>query len=684
MPAPVTRTDDVVDDYFGTKVADPYRWLEDGDSPEVKAWTEQQNEATRAVLDAIGGRDALRERIRALLSIGTLSPPTVRRTRASDRRYFHVRREGAQKQPVLYVRDGVGGADRALVDPAAMSSTATTALDWWFPSSDGSLLAFGLSDDGSEQSTLVVRDVATGKDLADRIPYTKHASIAWMPDGIRFFYTRFPEPGTVPPGDENYSCRVYEHALGTDWRKDRLVFGAGRAKTELFSVAASPDGRWLVVVIDEGYDRSEVLLADLSSSGELAWVEVAVRTHARFEPIPHNDRLYILTDDGAPRFRLYAVDYDKVGRDDWKELIPEGPDVLSSVAVIGKDIVATYLHQAATRVERFALDGRSLGDLPLPALGTSLVSGAWNGDEAFVQFTSYVVPADVWKVDLLTGKIVSWDRVGTDFTPPKVLVSRMFATSKDGTRIPMFVVESDATQRDGTRPAVLWGYGGFNLSATPAFSASALLTVQRGGVWVMANLRGGGEFGEEWHKAGMLGNKQNVFDDFCACAETLIAEKVASPTRIAAMGGSNGGLLVAAAVTQRPDLFCAGLSMVPLTDMLRYHRFRIARFWEAEYGSSEDPEQFAWLYAYSPYHRAEDGTHYPAMLFTTAESDSRVDPMHARKMAARMQRAQAAPHPILLRVEKNAGHGAGKPTTKVVEELTDALSFLFAQLGLPC
>ncbi len=682
-PPVLTRKDEVVDDYFGTKVADPYQWLEDSDSREVQAWTDAENALTRRVLDPIPHRGELHEQIKKLLEVGVVSAPSVHTVRAGQRRYFHTRREGAQDQAVLYVRDGVNGADRALIDPSTLSSDATTTLDWWYPSEDGTLVAWGRSDSGSEESTLYVRDVATGKDLADRIPNTRHATVAWLPDKKRFFYTRFPEAGSVPPGDEKYFLKVFEHVLGADPKTDRLVFGDGRPKTDAPTVLISPNGRWLVARVHEGYGKSEVYLRDLSLGDKAPWVDVAVGTEALFDPLPLNDRLYMLTNVDAPRSRVFAVDYQHPERAKWKELIPEGPDTLRDVVVIGHIIVATYLHEAATRIERFSLDGKSLGPIDLPTLGTASVSGAWNGDEAFVNFTSYVVPYEVSRFDLKTQKMGIWDRAGATFTPPKVVVSRLYATSKDGTRVPMFVVEKEGAVRDGAGAAVLWGYGGFNLSYTPTFSTSALLTVERGGVWVMANLRGGGEFGEAWHKAGMLANKQNVFDDYLACAEALVADKVTTPDRLAAMGGSNGGLLVAAAVTQRPDLFRAGLSLVPLTDMLRYQRFRIAKFWVPEYGSSEDAEQFKYLFAYSPYHHVKDGTRYPAMLFTTAESDSRVDPMHARKMAARMQEAQGDPkRPILLRVEKKAGHGAGKPVSKLADELTDELSFLFCELGL--
>ena len=696
VPSPVkakmsvdTRKVDVVDDYHGIQVTDPYRWLEEGDSADVRAWTDAENAVTRRLIDAIPGREKLAGQIRALMEVGIVGAPEVRDVRPGLRRYFHTKRQGAQNQPVLYVRDGVAGADRVLVDPSTLSTDATSALDWWHPSNDGALVAWGHSDAGSEESTLQIRDVTKGTDLDDRIPYTRHSSVAWLPGNKSFYYTRYPYPGTVPPGDEKYLCKVFLHVVGQDPKTDALVFGDGRDKTDIPQVFISPDGRWLVVRVHEGWSKSEVYLRNVSLRDKGPWSPVATGEDALFEPIVRNDRLYLQTNLNAPKFRLVAVDYLKPDRAHWTEIVREGADVIDDVTMIGRELFVTYLHEASTRIERVSLDGNSgqarhVAQVALPSLGSAAVAGAWNGDEAFLSFTSFVDPPQVMRLDLTRdGAPSMWDRVGAGFSADGVSVSRMYATSKDGTRIPMFVVAKEGTPRDGTSPTVLYGYGGFNVNMTPAFSARALLTVERGGVWVTAILRGGGELGEAWHRAGMLANKQNVFDDAIACAEELVAEKVTSPPHLAVMGGSNGGLLVAALVTQRPDLFRVGLSLVPLTDMLRYERFRIAKLWASEYGSASDEAQFKVLYAYSPYHHVKDGAAYPSMLFTTAESDSRVDPMHARKMAARMQAAQgASERPILLRVESRAGHGQGKPVSKLVEETADELSFMFRELGV--
>ena len=691
--SPLTKKLDLVETLHGTRVADPYRWLEAGDSPDVRAWTDEENAHTRKLLDVLPGREALRTQVKDLLQIGYVSSPTVRTTRAGGHRLFHTKREGAQNQPQLLVRDGVSGKDRVLLDASTLSEDGTTALDWWHASRDGALLAWGRSDAGSEESTLYLRDVGTGKDLGDKIEHTRHASVAWMPDSKSFYYSRYPEAGSVPPGDEKYFAKIFLHVLGQDPKTDKLVFGDQRDRTDTPIVTSSPDGHWLVVRVHMGWDKSEVWIKDLTKTdpgAQAGWVAVAKDAHAVFEPIARSERLYIQTNDGAPRYKLYAVDYDKVERAQWKEILPEGADVLDDVAILKNEIVTTYMHDASTRVERFGFDGKSRGPIALPGIGSGGVTGASDGEDLFVSFTSYVVPAQIHHLDLRAraagappAKLEPWEKVGAKFSAADIEVERLYATSKDGTKVPMFVIAKKGMRKDGKNPTMLYGYGGFNVNQTPSFSARALASVNRGVVWVTAILRGGGELGEDWHKAGMLDRKQNTFDDFIACAETVVREKITSEDRLGIIGGSNGGLLVAAAVTQRPELFRAGLSLVPLTDMVRYHRFRIAKLWVPEYGDPDKADEFRFLYAYSPYHHVREGVRYPAMLFTTAESDSRVDPMHARKMAARMQEVQRDPsRPILLRVETKAGHGAGKPVSKLADELADELSFMFHELGV--
>ena len=673
---------DVVEELHGVQVADPYRWLEDGDSPDVKAWTADQNARTQQLLDAIPGREALRERVRTLLQIGRVSPPAVRRPAHGPAVYFHTKRVGDQDQPILFVREGVSGQDRPLVDPAKLSGDSTTALDWWFPSRDGGLVAYGISKNGSEDSTLHVRDVKTGAELPDVIPGTRYSGVTWVPDGKGFYYARYPEVGSVPAGEEVYHRKVFFQLLGADWRKDKLVLERA-AKEDYPNVSLSPSGRWLVATVELGWDRNEVLVRDRSRGDSAPWVPVAQGTRALFHPIARDERLYVHTNDGASKYRLFSVEYDHPDRKLWREVIPEGKDKLDDVTIIHGEIIGTFLHDAATRVERFAMNGKSKGAVALPSIGSAAVTGPWDGDEAFLAFESYVEPPQILRFDAKTAKVETWDRVGEGFRASDVEVTTKFATSKDGTKIPVFVVAKKGLTLDGNNPTLLWGYGGFNVNQTPAFSTRAMTIVERGGVFAAAVLRGGGEYGEAWHQAGMLEHKQNVFDDFTACAEELIAEKITSPEKLGIIGGSNGGLLVAAAITQHPELYRVALALVPLTDMIRYPRFLMARFWIPEYGDPEKADAFQWLYAYSPYHHVKNGTRYPATLFATAESDSRVDPMHARKMAARLAEAQAdGARPILIRVESNAGHGDGKPMSKLVDETVDELGFAFEQLGI--
>jgi prolyl oligopeptidase len=682
-----TRREDRVDTIFGRPVADPYRWLEAGDSEEVRRWTDQQNELTRRTLLAVPGREQIRARLAELLMIGTVGTPVVRRLRrdgASDRdlRYFHTRREGEQNQPVLYVRDGVHGTDRVLIDPNALASDGTTALDWWAPSNDGRLLIYGLSENGDENSTLRVRDVDAGHDIGHPISRTRFASIAWLPGGEGFYYTRYPEKGTVPEGEEGYHRTVYLHHIGRDAGSDPKIFEP-RKMTDSPGVEISPDGRWLVLSVHQGWAKDELYLQDRSRGEAAPFVPMVTDVPAIFDALVLDDVIYIRTNDGAPRYRLYAVDPRRPERAAWREIVPEQEDVLAQVAVAGDEILTTYLCDASSRVRRFPRAGGPGAEIELPMLGSSSgVSALWDGDEAFFDFSSFALAPTVFRLDLRRGTLERWEAVRAPIDEQAFVVERLRATSRDGTVVPMFVVHKRGLARGSPSPTLLMGYGGFNVNMVPWFTRSTYLLLERGGILAVMNLRGGGEFGEDWHQGGMLDRKQNVFDDAIACAEKLVASGYTDPSRLAVQGGSNGGLLVGALLTQRPDLFRAVVCSVPLLDMLRYHLFRIAKLWIPEYGSADDPQQFEWLYAYSPYHHVREGVSYPAVLLTTAESDSRVDPLHARKMAAALQAATSSELPVLLRVETKAGHGAGKPVAKLLDELTDMYSFLFSQLSV--
>ncbi len=677
MPSPPpSPTYGVIDTLHGERIPDPYRWLEDGDSAETQAWTAAQNRFTRDYLDRVPARPCIRARLEQLLKIGALSPPTPVRGR-----YFYQRREGTQNQPVLYVRDGVESSDRVLLDLNALDAAGTTALDWYFPSEDGKLLAYGLSENGSEESVLHVLEVDTGELRPDQITGTRAADLAWLPDSSGFYYTRYPLAGTVPEGEKQYHRAVFLHLLGTDPAGDRLIFKPLQ-KEHWPSVDLSPDARWLLIGVARTFDQTDLYLQDLTSRGPL--VAVAQDLPASFEGQVVRGRLYVRTNLDAPNYRLYRGDPENPDRARWEELVPTRSDaVLDGAMVLGDALALSYLERASSRLVLTDLEGANPKPLELPAIGSVFGwGGEWDGDELFYGFSSYTVPPSVYRVDLNSRSQALWRRVEADLDPTAYQVRQVTYPSRDGTAVSMFLVHRTGLSLSGDNPTYLTGYGGFNISMSPGFSRSMLLWLERGGVVAVPNLRGGGEYGEAWHQAGMLALKQNSFDDFIAAAEWLIAQRYTRPERLAIAGGSNGGLLMGAALTQRPELFRAVVIQVPLLDMLRYHRFLIARLWIPEYGDPDNPEQFGWLRAYSPYHRVESGTAYPAVLLATAESDTRVDPMHARKMTALLQASSSSGRPVLLRLEEKAGHGAGKPVSKVLEELVDTWSFVFAELGV--
>jgi prolyl oligopeptidase len=659
--------------------SDPYAWLENGDAPAVQQWTAAQNARTRAFLDALPGRGPLERRFRALYGIGSLGVP-VSRPLDHGRRAFYTRRDGGQNQPVLYVRDGEG-PERPLIDVNRDHPDGTRAIDWWYPSDDGARVAYGTSDGGSEESTLRVRDVASGRDLPDTIARTRACSLAWTPDGAGFYYTRYPRPGEVPPAEEAYHRAVFHHRLGDDPARDRPVFGQGRERTDWPGVDLSPDGRWLAITVDQGWIKSELWLLDTRAGGPP--VPVATGEEARFEVIEaRDDRLYVLTTSGAPRGRIVAVDPRHPQRDRWRVVVAPGDDVLQQAVYFHDGLAVASLHDAAARLRLFGPDGAPRGEVPLPGLGALTgLTGARDVAEVHYGFTGFFAPTTIFGLRP-GGAPAVWRSLGSPVDGSVFEVERVMVTSRDGTRLPLFLAHRKGLPRDGSRPALLTGYGGFDISMLPTWTPSAIPFLEAGGTYALAVLRGGGEYGEAWHRAGMLDKKQNVFDDFLASAQWLVDAGVTRPQRLAISGGSNGGLLVGAALTQRPDLFRAVVCKVPLLDMLRYDKFRIGALWIPEYGSPDDPEARKWLAAYSPYQHVRDGVAYPAVLLQTAESDTRVDPMHARKMAARLQAADKGGGPILLEVQTRAGHGAGKPVDKVIAEAVDTWSFVFAELGL--
>jgi prolyl oligopeptidase len=676
---PKTKVAPVEDTVQGHKIVDPYRYLENSDDPDTKLYVERELAYTRSILDPLPGREKINNRLTQLLSIGTVNAPQF-----GGKYYFHTRRDRGQNQPVLYVREGVNGADRPLLDVNKLSADGTVALDWWYASDDGKYIAYGTSPGGSEKSTLRVLETATGKTLPDTIEHTSAASIAWRTDNSGFYYTRYPRKGDVPEGEEVYHRHVFYHALGADPTKDPLIFGSGRKPEDWPNISLSHDNRWLLIDVEEGWTKSEMYLVDCQSTNPP--VEITTGRNFLYGADIFEGKLYITTNEDAPRYRVFIADATNPKRENWKELIPETDAVLQGASVAGGKLFLQYEHNVASELKLFSLDGKKLAEIPQPAIGNVFgVGGREDRSEIFFAFQSFTVPPTVYRYD--SGKSTLWDGVEAPSIDSSAYeVRQEWYRSKDGTKVPMFVVSKKGLALTGKNPTLLTGYGGFNVSNSPTFKRDVYLWLEHGGVYAVANLRGGSEFGEDWHRAGMLEKKQNVFDDFIAAAEYLIAQKYTDRNHLAISGGSNGGLLMGAMITQRPDLFRAVICAVPLLDMLRYQNFQIAKLWIPEYGSADDPKQFDWLYAYSPYHHVKPGVEYPAMLFMTADTDTRVDPMHAKKMTALMQavakNGASKDRPILLRIDTKAGHGQGKPVTKQVEDSTDIYSFLFWQLGV--
>jgi prolyl oligopeptidase len=682
---PTAKVAPVEDNVQGHKIVDPYRYLENPGDPDTKVYVEQELSYTRAILDPLPGRDRINARLSQLLEIGTVGAPQM-----GGRYYFHTRREGNQNQPILYVREGVNGAindeDRVLVDVNKLSADGTVALDWWFVSEDGKYVAYGTSASGSEESRLHIIESATGKVLPDTIDRTRFASLAWMKDSSAFYYTRHPRKGEVPDGEEVYHVKVFYHQIGSDPAKDPLIFGDRPNPQDIPNITLSEDDRWLLINVEHGWTRTEMYLQDLQTKNPP--LEITTGKDFLYGAEFFEGKLYITTNEDAPHYRVFVADATNAKRDSWKELIPQTDAVLQNASVTGGKLLAQYEHNATSELKLFGLDGKKLADIPLPALGDVFsTSGRYDRNEIFFGFQSFTVPPSVYRVDLTEVKSALWAKVDAPSIDPSAYdVQQVWYTSKDGTKVPMFVVNKKGIEKNGKNPTLLTGYGGFNISLKPTFNRSMYLWMEHGGIYAVANLRGGSEFGEDWHRAGMLEKKQNVFDDFIAAGEYLIAQKYTDKDHLAIQGGSNGGLLMGAMITQRPDLFRAVVCAVPLLDMLRYQNFQIAKLWIPEYGSAEDAKQFEWLYAYSPYHHVKAGQEYPAILFMTGDTDTRVDPMHAKKMAALMQaeakNGASQQKPILLRIETKAGHGQGKPVTKQIEENTDMYSFLFWQLGV--
>ncbi len=675
-PPPETHVETVIDTVHGVAIADPYRWLEDGSSEEVMTWTQAQNEYFQQYVNSFPGREAIADRMTELLQIGGVTTPRVR-----DSLLFYKKREGDQNHAILYMRRGIDGENEVLLDPNTFSEDGTVALDWWHPSADGSLIAYGVSSSGSERSTLYLLRTQDKSHLPDTIPFTRAVSIAWLPDNSGFYYTRFAVPGTVPGGDEDYYRRVYLHKLGNPWESDPLLFGENLDKAAWTGVQLSPDGSRLFCNVFYGWSRIDFYYKELSQT-ESEFINITQDAHATYFLTPLDDRFLMVTNYEAERYRLLEGRYEQLEIANWREVIPERESTLESIRVIGNHIVTRWLEDAHSVIVVFTMGGQPIRKLDLPTIGTAgELRGEHDGQDLFFSFASYNLPSTVYRYNVGARELQVFDQVTAGIDVSNIEVEQVWYTSADSTPVSMFVVHHQNIELDGDNPTYLTGYGGFSQTMTPYFSRIFGDWVNHGGLAVVPQLRGGGEYGEAWHNAGKLDKKQNTFDDFIAAAEYLFDAGYTSPERLCIAGGSNGGLLVGAVLVQRPDLCRAVVCSVPLLDMIRYHEFLIARLWISEYGSSEDTEQFEYLYEYSPYHHVEE-TEYPAVLFKASESDGRVDPMHARKMAARMQAANTSDHPIFLRLETKAGHGQGKPTSKRIEEYTDTWSFIYRELGV--
>jgi len=681
---PTARKSDVVDDYHGTRVPDPYRWLEDPDSPESRAWIEAQNRLTAAYLAEIPARNVIRDRLTKLWNYPKYGTPFRK-----GRRYFFFKNDGLQNQSVLYQQASLAADPETLLDPNRLSEDGTVALSTLAVTDDGRLLAYGTSASGSDWEEFRVRDVVTGKDRPDYLKWIKFSGASWTKDGAGFFYSRYPEPTDKALTDVNRFQKLYYHRLGTEQGQDVLVYERPDQPDWGMNAAVTDDGRYAVLNVWLGTDRrNRVYYLDLKDAKRAKVTGEVVRLLDDFDAsytFVGNDGpvFYFLTDLDAPRKRVIAIDTRHPERARWREIILQGRDVLEAVQIISDTFVAHYMHDASSRLRLFALDGRPGKELELPALGSiGGISGERKDDEMFYAFTSFLYPTTIFRYDFRSGATSVFKAPAIDFDPTGYETKQVFYASKDGTRVPMFITHRKGMRLDGSNPTYLYGYGGFNISLTPSFSVAMLAWLEMGGVYAVPNLRGGGEYGEEWHQAGMHDKKQNVFDDFIAAAEYLIAQGYTSTPKLAIAGGSNGGLLVGAAITQRPELFGAALPAVGVMDMLRFHKFTIGWAWVTDYGSADSAAQFPYLYRYSPLHNIRAGARYPATLVTTADHDDRVVPGHSFKFTAALQAAQAGPQPVLIEIETKAGHGAGKPTSKLIEEQADRFAFLVKNLAV--
>jgi prolyl oligopeptidase len=669
---PVTKIDDVKETIHGTVVNDPYRWLEDQASLETRAWIDAQNACAQAVLGKLLGQQAISRRLGELVKVDMIGLPVER-----GGRYFYAKRLAAQDLYVLYMRQGAAGPEQVLVDPAGLTPDHTTSVNFEGISEDGKLVAYGVRKGGEDEVSIHFLDTDARKDLPDVLPRGRYSAVSFNHDKTGFYYSELTAEGP------RVFYHVYGTATGSAATQDKMVFGDGFGQEKIIDVNISEDGRYLLFTVFYGSacEKSEVYFQDLKQGGPI--VPIVTTINACFQGAVAERTLYLQTNWKSPNWKILGVPLANPAQENWKELIPEGTSRLEDFRLAGRKIIAQYSHNASSELKVFNADGSPAGDIALPQIGTVAgITGRWESAEAFMSFQSFAIPSTIYGYDVAKQDMTIWAKPNVPVDANAFEVKQIWYESKDKTRVPMFLFYKKGLKLDGSNPALMTAYGGFDVSETPGFRDDAIIWAEHGGVFALPNLRGGGEFGEDWHHAGMLDKKQNVFDDFFAAAEWLIANHYTSAKKLAITGRSNGGLLMGAAMTQRPDLFGAIVCGYPLLDMVRYHKFLVARYWVTEYGSSDDAAQFPALYAYSPYHHVVKGTKYPAVLFLTGDSDTRVAPLHARKMTAEMQAAQGGDKPIMLLYDTKLGHSEGRPVSKIIEEDTQVLDFLFWQVGV--
>ena len=674
---PVTKKVDTVDNYFGTKVPDPYRWLEDDKSAETAAWVKEENAVTNSYLDKIPFRKAIKERLTKMWNYPKYGIPFK-----EGNHYFFYKNDGMQSQSVLYIQDDLNGTPRVFLDPNKLSADGTVALAELSVSRDGKYLAYMTSTGGSDWNEAYVMDVASGKLLSDHIKWIKFSGTAWQGDG--FYYSRFDEPEKGKElVQENKNHKIYFHKVGTQQSDDKLVYENKSQPDRNYGAQTTEDESFLIMSETESTSGNGLYYLNLKK-GEKEFKQITKGFEFDYNVIDNiDDKFLVLTNDNAPKYKLVLIDPTKPEKANWKTIIPEKPEVLQEAALVGGKIIVNYLKDVTTKAYIYSLSGTLENEVKFPGIGTaSGMSGKKNENIAFYSFTSFTYPAAIFKFEIKENKSTMYHNSEIDFKADDYETKQIFYTSKDGTKVPMFLVYKKGIVLNGKNPTLLYGYGGFNISLTPSFSLSRLVFLENGGVYALANIRGGGEYGEDWHAAGTKLKKQNVFDDFIAAAEYLIKEKYTCPEKLAIQGGSNGGLLIGACMTQRPELFKVAIPQVGVMDMLRYQKFTIGKAWASDYGSSDDESQFKYIYKYSPLHNIKAGTKYPATLVMTADHDDRVVPAHSFKFISTLQVSQAGNNPVMIRIETMAGHGSGKPTAKVIDEATDMWSFIMFNLGM--